>query len=81
MENEPVEELADLAHKIWARWMAHLFSKQPINLNGTWTMPKEFVTRWHKQMNTPYSKLSEEEEESDRKIALEILDLLKEVDV
>jgi len=77
MENEPVEELASLAHKIWVRWMAHIFSKQPINLNGTWTMPREFVARWHRQMNTSYEELHEKVKESDREIALEILDLLK----
>ncbi len=81
MENMPVEELAGLMHEIWARWMAHVFSKQPINLDGTWTMPKEFVTKWHRQMGTPYAELTEEEKESDREIALEILDLLEELDV
>ncbi len=82
MENEPVEELADLVHEIWARWMKYMFLQGDRKLQGTgtWIMPKWAADRWERQMYTPYGKLSEEEKESDRKIALEILDLLKEID-
>ena len=80
MENEPVEELADKMHDIWIRWMAYMFSKNPPNKDGTWTMPKEFVYRWLRQMNTPYDELTEEEKESDRELALEVLDLLRKVE-
>ncbi len=79
MEHEPVEELADKMHEIWTRWMAFMFSKNPPNEDGTWTMPSSSAQRWLRQMNTSYSELTEEEKESDRALALEILDLLKEV--
>ena len=79
MEHEPVEELADKMHEIWTRWMAYMFSKNPFNEDGTWTMPRFSAHRWQRQMNTPYIELTEEEKESDRELALEILDLLREV--
>lgn len=55
------EKLADLCHSQWSGWMKYLFSKGTFNDEGTWTMPKEFVGRWIRQMNTSYFKLSEAE--------------------
>ncbi len=83
MENIPVEEVADLVHLIWSRWMKHLFSvgDRKLQGKGTLVIPKWAADRWEHQMYTPYAKLSEEETESDREIALEILALLKELDV
>lgn len=78
MEPEPVEELADLVHEIWADWMKYMFSKG-IHHMGRWTMPSDLRQRWQRQMNTSYAELSEDEKESDREIALRILHLLREV--
>ncbi len=60
------EKLAELAHNQWARWMEYLFSKGTFNEDGTWTMPSWAVRRWKRQMETPYSELSESEQDSDR---------------
>ena len=76
MENEPVEQLADKMHEIWARWMAYMFSKGVETQKG-WMMGPLFFVRWTRQMNTPYGELTEDEKESDRELALEILDFLK----
>jgi len=46
------------------------------NDDGTWTMPKEFVDRWQRQVNTPYKDLSHSEQESDRKEADKFLKVL-----
>lgn len=80
------EALAAYAHKAWSGWMRYLFSKcdftMPVILsaleNGSVIIPKEFVERWMRQMNTEYVDLPENEKESDRKEADEILAILKQ---
>lgn len=63
------EQLADLCHEQWAGWMIYLFDKcKPVG-DGSFIIPKEWVDRWAKQTMTLYSKLSEDEQESDRKEA------------
>ena len=63
------EQLADLAHKMWSGWMKWMFNIGTFNKDGTWTMPKESVERWTRQLSTSYANLSEHEKESDRKEA------------
>lgn len=66
------EILADLCHRQWSGWMRYLFSKcdstMPLVLSaledGSLIIPAEFVTRWKRQMETPYAQLSESEQES-----------------
>ncbi len=72
------EETADLCHQQWIDWMEYLFDKGTFNKDGTWTMPVWAVDRWKRQMNTPYSELSENEQNSDRKEADKFLALLGE---
>ena len=76
--NELIELLADYEHDRWSRWQKYLFSKCIINEDGSLIIPKEFVDRWTSQMHTDYSNLSNEEKESDRKEARNILSILKE---
>ena len=64
-EKEFVEKGVDLEHKRWAGWQSYLFSKSEWTENG-YLIPKELCFRWQRQIDTPYSKLSEEEKESDR---------------
>lgn len=67
------ENLACIAHERWSHWMDYLFSKGTFNPDGSWTAPAELVERWQRQMNTPYSELSEAEKASDRLEADRIL--------
>lgn len=67
------EQLADVQHAIWAHWMAYMFSCGSHNPDGTWTMPADKVERWIRQMNTPYSTLTDKERESDRHQADKVL--------
>lgn len=60
------EILANLCHQQWSGWMDYLFGKGIFNEDGSWTMPVEFVERWWRQAQTPYSELSEGEQDSDR---------------
>ena len=70
------EYLADKEHDSWSRWMKYLFSKSTMNNNGSCTMPKWAVNRWTREMNTPYSELSEKEKQSDRDEIQHFLELL-----
>ena len=64
-----LEEAAALEHERWARWQKYLHSKLvlPSQDNGWAWLPKKMYQRWERQIKTPYSELSEEEKESDRK--------------
>ena len=64
---EVIEELADLEHDSWARWMKHLFSVSDKNEDGSVTIPKDKVDRWQRQLKTNYEDLTNKEKESDRK--------------
>lgn len=70
------EILADLCHQQWSGWMKYLFSKGTFNEDGTWTMPRWAVQRWKRQMKTPYTNLSDIEQESDRLEADRFLTIL-----
>jgi len=75
-EIETREKLAAYAHEAWAGWKRHEFGKGDFNADGTWTMPAWAVTRWTRQMNTPYDELSESEKESDRKEARKMMAIM-----
>lgn len=70
------ELLADIQHAIWAHWMKYMFTQGTYNDDGTWTMPKEKVNHWTRQMNTNYAQLTERERDSDRDQAVKILKAL-----
>ncbi len=63
------EELAETQHEIWSNWMEYLFSVSINNGDGTYTIPANKAERWMRQINTPYSELTENEKESDREQA------------
>ena len=78
-----IEELADLAHIVWAEWMRYMLSRR----HGTASaledpdvkhtiLPADLVDRWSRQMTTPYADLPEEEKESDRAIARRYLQVM-----
>ena len=79
--NQPIEEKwkdtfveagANIEHDRWARWQKYMFSKcvpikDAVLKDGDMVIPAECVDRWFRQIDTPYSDLSEAEKESDRK--------------
>jgi len=69
--------LAQYAHESWSRWMQYLFTKGRLNKNGSFTIKKDSVDRWQRQMNTSFYDLPQEEKESDFTEAKTILDLQK----
>lgn len=72
-----VEKGADIEHDRWARWQKYMFSKGVVDSDGVFHLPKEFVDRWFRQVDTPYSELSEPEKESDRKETRNYLPLVQ----
>ena len=78
LNKETIEELADLEHDSWARWMKYLFSVSKKNEDGSVTIPKDKVERWERQMNTDYNDLSNKEKESDRKEVRKFIKVVKD---
>jgi len=75
---ELVEALSDKEHASWARWMEYLFSKCETYMAGdSLVIPGHLVRRWRGQVETPYSELSEQEKESDRKEVAHILPIIE----
>lgn len=72
-ENKKVEILAEYAHDSWSGWMKYLFEKSHQKSDGTVVIPKWAVTRWKRQLKTKYSELPDEEKESDKNEAKEII--------
>ena len=66
------EALAAYAHEAWSGWMRYMFAK--CNHTGVGlAIPDALVERWTRQMNTAYADLPENEKQSDRKEADEML--------
>ena len=57
--------IADRMHTSWSRWTSWVFTCSVPDAEGGHVIPKEKVERWKRQLNTPYSQLSEEEKKSD----------------
>lgn len=83
--NDFVEKGADLEHDRWSRWQKYMMSKMVEEerfengqhfKTGNYILPKEFVERWFRQIDTSYKDLSEPEKESDRKETRNYLPLL-----
>lgn len=76
-EKELIEKLADYEHDRWSKWQTYLFSKCLKSKEGELIIPKEYVERWTRQMNTSFRDLTDQEQESDRKEARKILEIIK----
>ena len=60
------EELSDIEHTRWAGWQVYLHSKCIKSEDGSLTIPAGYVFHLERLINTPYSKLTEKEKDSDR---------------
>jgi len=77
MSNELREAVAAMIHDQWCGWMRYLFGCGDMLSGGMCLLPAESVDRWQRQMRTEYAELPEEERESDREPADELLALLR----
>jgi len=74
--NASRERLAAVQHAIWSHWMQYMFTQGTYDELGNWTMPKEKVERWHRQMETGYHDLTEKEKVSDREQADKVIKVI-----
>lgn len=72
------EELANLEHEQWSRWMLYMFSMGTFNGDGTWTMSAKEVDRLSRLVRIEYPQLPESAKESDRKEADIVLVLINQ---
>ena len=78
MNKDLIEKLSDYEHDRWSRWQMHVFNVSSKNADGSVTIPKYYVDRWQKQINTLCKDLTESEKDSDRKEAIRIMDIINE---
>ena len=75
-----VDTIADFMHMQWSHWQKHVHSQMiKENVGEKWyymTLSEEQHKYWERQMNTPYSELTEKEKDSDREWAIKLLELL-----
>jgi hypothetical protein len=64
------EQIAELTHLIWQRWMGYMLCN----------LDEEHIERWKRQSNTSYKDLMTSEKASDRAIADEYLALMPQPD-
>lgn len=74
-----LEALAALEHERWSHWQRYLHEQCESNSDGSLTIPAELVTRWKRQMSTPYQLLTEKEKNSDREVVSRDLEHLIEI--
>jgi hypothetical protein len=66
MNEELLEKLSDLEHEQFCHWTKYFLEN----------LTEENISRWKKQIETPYSKLSEKEKESDREWARKVISII-----
>jgi len=64
--NAAVDTLADIEHERWAHWQKYMHDKGVRQPDGSLLIPAKLVSLWDRQLETPFSALSEEEKDSDR---------------
>ncbi len=83
MPSSKREQLAAVQHEIWSHWLRYMFTQceeeacEYIEQESFLVIPKDKVARWKRQMETPYAKLSEEEQQSDLEQADKVLAVLR----
>jgi len=75
-DENSIEDLAEYAHEAWSGWMRSMFGKVQFLREGNVIIPKHLVDRWLRQSQTPYKDLPEEEKDSDRHEATEMLKII-----
>jgi hypothetical protein len=76
-----IEKLADIEHQRWAdwqRWVHANFKKEEIGKGSwVWYMPYSLIEQWQRQIETPYSELSEKEKKKTENKSEDIYRLLR----
>lgn len=75
--NSLIEILAAIEHERWSHWQRFLHEQGEHRADGSITLPAHLVSRWTRQIETPYSELTEKEKESDREQVRKTLSALE----
>ncbi len=73
-----IDRLALIEHERWAHWQTFVHKNCVRQSDGSLTIPSELAERWQRQIDTPFSQLSESEKESDRKQVERYLPIIAE---
>ena len=73
MNDDVLEDMAELSHNQWAGWARWMME----NWDDVHHSGETFIDRWCRQIATPYSELSELEKESDRIEARKMIQMLE----
>lgn len=68
-----VDALAAIEHARWAHWQNYVHDQCEQHADGSLRIPADLVKRWKRQIETPYSELTEDEKNSDRQQVLRYL--------
>lgn len=78
MRERLLEKLSSIEHGRWSKWKKYIYSKCiPSSDDGIWQIGEEWLTKWQRQIDTPYEELSEKEKDSDREQVLSYLPILE----
>lgn len=64
--NQLLEELSAIEHERWAHWQRFMHEHGERQPDGGLLLPSELISKWDRLINTPYAKLTIDEQESDR---------------
>lgn len=76
---QTVERLAVIEHERWAHWQRYVHEQCERQMDGSLVVPAELAGRWETQIETPYTELSKQEQESDREQVREYLPTIVDV--
>ena len=63
---ELLEKLAAIEHDRWAHWQQFVHEQGERQKDGSLVIPHKLVAKWERLIATPYEKLTDKEQESDR---------------
>lgn len=66
-EDNVKERFAREIHNIWSHWTQYMFQVELVDIGDSYRLSNKTAERWQRQMDTPYSELTETEKDSDRK--------------
>lgn len=72
-----VDELAAIEHARWAHWQAYVHDHGTRREDGSIVLPAKLVSRWDRQIATPYEELSSKEQAADRDQVMKYLPTIK----
>jgi len=72
-----LEDLASIEHARWAHWQSHVHGQGIRQDDGSIVLPANLVSRWERQIATPYESLGLDEKAADREQVMRYLPLIK----